>query len=122
MNKSIRIAVAAGVLASLSFVAGSAVAHDEGEAGLPARLEGNYMMADAMNAPFGVQRADRVIEMDIFTGTVGIVIALGAYALSENHELVAGDWAFQLWYQDELLIEQRFTTYWAEEAEDPIPR
>jgi len=51
-----------------------AIAHDEDDAGTPVCLEGNYMMADAMNAPFGVQGPGRVIEMNIFTGTPGITV------------------------------------------------
>ena len=49
-------------------------AHDEDEAGLPVCTEGNYMMADAMNTPFGVDGPGRVIEMNIFTGTPGITV------------------------------------------------
>ena len=49
-------------------------AHDEDEAGLPVCIEGNYMMADAMNAPFGEDGPGRVIEMNIFTGTPGITV------------------------------------------------
>jgi hypothetical protein len=29
--------------------------------------------------------------------------------------MVPGDWTFQLWYGDKMLLEQKFTTYWAEE-------
>lgn len=46
--------------------------------------------------------------------TQGIVTAIDAYALSEEYELVEGDWIFQLWYQGELLVEAKFTTYWSE--------
>jgi len=38
-----------------------------------------------------------------------------AYGFHENYELVEGDWTFQLWYEDALLIEQKFTTYLPEE-------
>lgn len=44
--------------------------------------------------------------------TQGIVTAIDAYALSEDYELVEGDWVFQLWYQSEMLVEAKFTTYW----------
>ena len=47
--------------------------------------------------------------------TYGIVTALDGYALSEDYELVEGNWTFQLWYKDDLLVEQTFTTYWPEE-------
>jgi hypothetical protein len=53
---------------------GSVAAHDIDEAGTPVCIEANYMMADAMNAPFGVQGPGRVIEMNIFTGTPGITV------------------------------------------------
>jgi hypothetical protein len=41
----------------------------------------------------------------------GIVTSLDGYALSEGYELVEGDWIFQLWYGDDLPVEQKFTTY-----------
>jgi hypothetical protein len=47
--------------------------------------------------------------------THGIVTSIDAYALSENYELVEGEWAFQLWYGDEILAEQKFTAYWPTE-------
>ena len=71
MNGFFRISIAAG----LGLLAGSTLAHDIDEAGLPVCLEANYMMADAMNAPFGVQGPGRVIEMNIITGTPGITVA-----------------------------------------------
>lgn len=40
------------------------------------------------------------------------VIGYTGYGLDEDYELVEGDWVFQIWYQDNKLIEQRFTTYW----------
>lgn len=46
--------------------------------------------------------------------TQGIVTAIDAYALSEDYELVEGDWIFQLWYQSKMLVEAKFTTYWTE--------
>ena len=45
----------------------------------------------------------------------GIVTSIDAYALSEEYELVEGDWTFQLWYGDQLLVEQIFRTYWPDE-------
>lgn len=39
------------------------------------------------------------------------VFAFDAYALNEDYEMVVGDWIFQIWYQDRMLVEQRFTTY-----------
>jgi hypothetical protein len=64
-----------------------------------------------------VSRSERVIRKRT---THGIVTALDAYALSEDYELVEGDWTFQLWYGDDLLVEQTFTTYWPEEGTDPL--
>lgn len=46
----------------------------------------------------------------------GEVFDLDGYAFSEDYELVAGNWVFQLWYKDKLLIEQKFTSYWPEQA------
>ena len=71
MNNLLRRLAAAG----LGLVVGTALAHDVDEAGTPVCLEANYMMADAMNAPFGVPGPGRVIEMNIFTGTPGITVA-----------------------------------------------
>jgi hypothetical protein len=63
-------ALASGMLA------GNALAHDIGSlAGTPVCIESNYMMADAMNAPFSnIPGAGRVIEMNIFTGERGITV------------------------------------------------
>lgn len=61
-------------VAALALLAGSALAHDIDQAGLPVCLESNYMMADAMNDPFGMPGPGRVIEMNIITGTPGITV------------------------------------------------
>lgn len=45
------------------------------------------------------------------------VIAYTGYGLDEDYELVEGDWSFEIWYQDEKLIEQKFTTYKPEKEE-----
>ena len=42
---------------------------------------------------------------------LGQVNSYDAYGFHEDYELVAGEWAFQLWYRDTLLVEQIFTTY-----------
>ena len=61
---------------SMAMLAGTATAHDIDEAGTPVCLEGNYMMADAQNAPFAsASGPGRVIEMNIITGTPGITVA-----------------------------------------------
>ena len=61
--------------ALLSGFVGTAVAHDVGSAGLPVCLEGNFMLADAMNAPFSSAAGPgRVLEMNIVTGERGITV------------------------------------------------
>ena len=67
-----------------------------------------------MTLPDGsrVSRSERKFRK---RATHGIVTAIDAYALSEDYELVEGDWVFQLWYQDEMLVEAKFTTYWPQE-------
>ena len=68
------------------------------------------LMHPAMTLPDGstVTRSERTITGN---ATHGIVTAIDAYALSEDYELVEGEWVFQLIWQDEKLVEQRFTTY-----------
>jgi hypothetical protein len=41
----------------------------------------------------------------------GKVFAFDAYALNEDYEMVEGEWVFQIWYKNEKLVEQKFTTY-----------
>jgi hypothetical protein len=41
----------------------------------------------------------------------GQVMGWDGYAFNEDYEMVEGDWIFQLWYQDNLLVEQKFTSY-----------
>jgi hypothetical protein len=71
-----------------------------------------------MTMPDGskVSRSERIMKKRT---THGIVTALDGYALIEDYELVEGDWTFQLWYEDNLLVEQTFTSYWPEETTDP---
>jgi len=45
------------------------------------------------------------------------VIVYTGYGFDEDYELVEGDWMFQIWHQNEKLIEQKFTTYWPDEKE-----
>ena len=47
----------------------------------------------------------------------GEVFAYDAYAFNEDYEMVEGEWTFQIWYGDEMLIEQTFETYWPDEKE-----
>lgn len=39
------------------------------------------------------------------------VFAYDVYALNETYEMVEGEWIFQIWYLDKLLLERKFTTY-----------
>jgi len=43
-----------------------------------------------------------------------VVFALAGYYFDEPYEMVPGDWVFQYWLGDRLLVEQIFTTYWPE--------
>ncbi len=45
------------------------------------------------------------------------VIAYTGYGLDEDYELVEGEWVFEIWYQGEKVIEQKFTTYWPSKDE-----
>jgi hypothetical protein len=50
--------------------------------------------------------------------SAGQVIGFDGYAFNEDYELVEGDWTFQIWFGDKMLVEQTFTTYWPEEGAD----
>ena len=64
------IVCATTLLASLPIFA-----HDMDDAGEPVCIEGDYMMADAQNAPFASANGPgRVISMNIFDGTPGITV------------------------------------------------
>ena len=39
------------------------------------------------------------------------VIAFHGYGFHEDYELVEGEWTFQVWYRDKMMVEQKFTTY-----------
>jgi hypothetical protein len=43
------------------------------------------------------------------------VFAFDAYALNEDYEMVEGEWIFQIWYRQNKMVEQRFTTYQPEQ-------
>ena len=47
--------------------------------------------------------------------SAGQVIGFDGYAFNEDYELVEGEWTFQIWFQDQMLVEQMFTMYWPEE-------
>ncbi|MEN8207539.1 MAG: DUF3859 domain-containing protein [Pseudomonadota bacterium] len=51
---------------------------------------------------------------------LGQVNAYDAYGFHDDYELVEGEWVFQLWYRDNLLVEQKFTTYRPEESMVPV--
>jgi hypothetical protein len=38
------------------------------------------------------------------------VMALDGYGFNEDYELVEGEWIFQIWYQDQKLLERKFVT------------
>ena len=63
-----------------------------------------------MTLPDGsiVSRSEREITK---TSSHGIVTAIDAYTFSEAYELLEGEWRFQLWFEDEMLSEQVFTTF-----------
>ena len=48
--------------------------------------------------------------------SIGQVIAFDGYAFNEEYELVEGDWVFQIWFNDQMLVEQKFTTYRPDEV------
>ena len=43
--------------------------------------------------------------------SAGQVIAFDGYVFNEDYELVEGEWTFQIWFRDKMLVEQKFTTY-----------
>ncbi|NNF97242.1 MAG: hypothetical protein HKM94_09980, partial [Halobacteria archaeon] len=58
----------------LALLAGVTFAHEDGSAGGPVCLEGNFMLADAQNTSFASGGPGRVLEMNIFTGERGITV------------------------------------------------
>lgn len=55
-----------------------------------------------------VSRSERTINKH---ATHGIVTSIDAYAFSEEYELVEGEWIFQLWYHENMLVEQKFIAF-----------
>ena len=55
----------------------------------------------------------------MITGAVSIgqVIAYTGYGLNEDYEMLEGEWNFQIWYENEKLIDHSFVTYTPDEAE-----
>ena len=79
MNKcsKINMSIIAALVTGVTVFSAGVIAHDDNDPGAPVCLEANYMMADAMNAPFAgpVTGPGRVIEMNIITGERGITVA-----------------------------------------------
>ena len=63
-----------------------------------------------MSLPDGSKaaRSERYITKK---ATYGIVSSLDVYTLSDDYELVEGEWVFQLWYKEHKLVEQKFIAY-----------
>ena len=79
MNKcsKIQASIKIALVTCFTLFGTAVIAHDGGvnDAGTPVCLEANYMVADAMNAPFSsVPGPGRVIEQNIFTGERGITV------------------------------------------------
>lgn len=75
--------------AGLTLVAGATLAHDgTNEAGTPVCLEANYMVANAMNAPFAAADGPgEVIEQNIITGERGITVVNPFSAANAGNEI-----------------------------------
>lgn len=41
----------------------------------------------------------------------GVALMTAGYSLDEDYELVQGEWIFQYWFENKLLVEQKFVTY-----------
>ena len=60
---------------------------------------------------------DRVVRART---SISQVIAFDGYALNEDYELVEGDWIFQIWFNEQKLVEQTFTTYFPEQVHEQV--
>ena len=58
--------------------------------------------------------SDYIIKAKV---SVNQIIAYTGYGLDEDYEMVEGNWIFEIWHQDNKLIEQQFTTYWPDREE-----
>ena len=69
-----------------------------------------------MTMPNGTRSSGstRIIKERVSNGEV---FALDGYAFNEKYEMVEGDWTFQIWYRDQMLVEQKFTAYWPAQPE-----
>ena len=94
INKQFRTGITTALAASISVFTIGVIAHDEDDAGSPVCLEGNYMMADAMNAPFASANGPgAVIEMNIVTGTPGITVPAPFTAGNAGTDICPDDFA-----------------------------
>ena len=85
------------------------------EAKKPAIKLRKVLVHPEMTLPDGSRStgSDRVFKGRAFAGQV---IGFDGYAFNEDYELVEGDWTFQIWFGEHLLVEQTFTMYWPEEG------
>ncbi len=71
LKKVFLLVSAALLLAPATYVAAQGLER----AGLPVLLDGNFIVADAMNAPFATTPGPgRVLEMNVMTGDIGVMI------------------------------------------------
>ncbi len=47
----------------------------------------------------------------------GQIIEFDGYVFNEDYELVEGEWIFQIWYRDQMMVEQKFTIYKPEQTD-----
>lgn len=57
--------------------------------------------------------SDYIVHRRIRPGQLNSCDACGFH---EDYEPVEGGWAFQIWYRGDMLVEQKFTTYWQDEG------
>ena len=44
----------------------------------------------------------------------GVAFVISGYSFDESYELVEGEWVIQYWYEDKLLVEHKFVSFWPE--------
>lgn len=68
------------------------------------------LMHPPMTLPNGatITGSDRIVKERT---SAGQVIAFHGYGFHEDYEMVEGEWTFQIWYRDKMMVEQKFTTY-----------
>ena len=65
-----------------------------------------------------VSRSERTIRGRIEAGQI---IALDGYVFSEDYEMVEGEWIFQIWHDERLLVQQTFTAWRTDKAKSKAP-